>query len=148
MAKPGHAANLWMGCCLLALFLAALLAPAHADWLATRDGRAVETRGAGSAAVASSADEPGPIVLYTTTWCGYCRKTRELLTALGEPFEDKDIEKSAAAREEYEAKGRGYSGVPLIDFDGTVIHGFDEKRLRRLVAERQKEAEAEAPPAE
>lgn len=98
-------------------------------------------------AAAAEADSRGPVVLYTTAWCGYCRKTRTLLTSLGQEFEDKDIEKSAAARREYEAKGNGYTGIPLIDFDGTIIRGYNESKLRRLVAERQKpaaEADAQA----
>ena len=59
-------------------------------------------------------------------------------------YEDKDVEKSDAARREYQAKGNGYSGVPLVDFGGTIIRGYDEAKLRRLVAERQKAAEAGA----
>lgn len=191
---------------LLTLLLLALGSPARADWLVTRDGKSIETKGAwtvsgkvvkftSSAGVLSSlrVDEvdldasrdetarrnapsapppppkpapakkpvlvltdadvghvaPGttsaaasrdPIVLYTTSWCGYCRKARALLTALGEDFEDKDIEKSAAARQEYTEKGDGYAGIPLIDIDGTLLRGFNETKIRRLVAQRQKPA--------
>ncbi len=206
-----HVAAVRPGALLLAMLLLALCSPARADWLVTRDGKAIETKGAWAVSgkvvkftstggvlsslrvdevdldasraetarrnappapappkapptapkkpvlVLTDADvghvAPGttaatssrePIVLYTTSWCGYCRKARALLTALGEDFEDKDIEKSAAARLEYTEKGNGYSGIPLIDIDGTLLRGFNETKIRRLVAERQQPAAAPA----
>ena len=84
-------------------------------------------------------EEQAPIILYTTSWCGYCRKTRALLDQLGEPYIDKDIEKDPQGRAEYQKKGRGYTGVPLIDAGGKILRGYDEKSLRSIVRERQEE---------
>jgi glutaredoxin len=74
------------------------------------------------------------VTLYMTSWCPYCRKARTLLRQLGVPFVEKDIEKNAAAAREYQRKGNGYTGVPLIDIDGTIVRGFSEARIRQLVA--------------
>ncbi|HEY6640759.1 glutaredoxin family protein [Povalibacter sp.] len=69
----------------------------------------------------------GDVVLYATTWCGYCRKTRELLTRQGVPYREFDIEASDEGRARYEALGG--NGVPVLDVRGTVIHGYDERRI-------------------
>ncbi len=76
------------------------------------------------------------VVVYGTTWCSYCTKTKNLLTSNGVSFLDKDIEKDAGAREEMEAKmakaGVPAGGVPVIDFCGQIIKGFNEALLLEL----------------
>lgn len=90
---------------------------------------------AGSSEEATAAAERAPVILYMTSWCGWCRKTRELLTELDAPFEEVDIEADEAGRAEYDEKSGGQSGVPLIDIDGTLVRGYKEDRIRKLVAE-------------
>ena len=75
------------------------------------------------------------ITLYSTSWCGYCRRARKWLTAQGLPFVEKDIESDPDGRAEYQAKANGYSGVPLIDINGTTVRGFDQRRVAALIAE-------------
>lgn len=106
-----------------ALLLTVLLVPAAPT---------VRADGAGSEA---SAAERAEVILYMTDWCGWCRKTRALLQEIGADFEEVDIEKSAEGREEYEKKSGGGSGIPLLDIDGTIVRGYDEARIRKLVAE-------------
>ncbi|MCP3957354.1 MAG: glutaredoxin family protein [bacterium] len=76
------------------------------------------------------------IIMYSTSWCGFCRRARQLLTDLGAEFVEKDIEKSAEARREYGAKVRG-SGVPVFDFDGTIVRGYKPDVIKRQVAKLQ-----------
>lgn len=102
---------------------------------------AVRADDAGSQA---SAAERSDVILYMTDWCGWCRKTRALLNEIGADFEEVDIEKSEAGRKEFEAKSGGQGGIPLIDIDGTIIRGYDEARIRRLVAELEKSGGDEA----
>lgn len=67
---------------------------------------------------AGSAD----VVLYATSWCGYCEKTRKLLRERGVPFVEHDIERSPEGRRQYEAlNGRG---VPLLVVKGKVVRGY------------------------
>jgi len=85
----------------------------------------------------AAAAEPGQapkVILYSTSWCGYCRKTRQLLAELNTPYEEKDIEKSPTAAAEYRMKGRGGHGVPLLDVGGVLIRGYNEGEIRRRVA--------------
>lgn len=66
----------------------------------------------------------GDVVLYATSWCGYCKKTRELFEEQGVAYTEFDIESSEEGRRQYEALDG--QGVPVIDIRGTVIHGYDE----------------------
>ena len=84
-----------------------------------------------------AAEEESKITLYETSWCGYCRKTRRLLNELGAEFVAKDIEKNQEAAREYRAKSGGRGGVPLIDFDGRVVRGYNERAIRQQVREIQ-----------
>jgi len=69
------------------------------------------------------------VVLYSTSWCGYCKKAREYFTRKGIPFVEKDIEKDQAAARELADKamraGVAPQGVPVIDVKGKLIMGFN-----------------------
>ena len=64
----------------------------------------------------------GGVVLYATEWCGYCEKTRELFADHNIQYVEYDIEKSPQAHSEY--KRLGGRGVPVVNANGTVIHGY------------------------
>ncbi len=89
---------------------------------------------------AAATDEDAKITLYMTSWCGYCRKAGKLLESLDADFVAKDIEKDAKAAQEYRAKAGGRGGVPLIDFDGEVVRGYNERAIRQLT-QKLKQAE-------
>jgi glutaredoxin len=91
------------------------------------------------AAATREEDEP-KIILYQTSTCGYCRKARKLLDELGAEYVAKDVEKDEAAQLEYSAKGEGYKGHPLIDFDGEIVKGYNEHYIRKLVKKLQEKA--------
>lgn len=65
----------------------------------------------------------GSVVLYSTTWCGYCTKTRNFLKKNNIPFVEHDIETSADAYREYKALGG--KGVPVVRVSDQVLHGYD-----------------------
>lgn len=155
---------------LVAVLVASMAAsmPAAADWLVTRDGQRIETQGRwqmkGKAVIFTQADgridqlprdyidfeaserasrgETPKIVMYATSWCPYCRRARKLLNSLDVEWIEKDIEKDRIAAREFVAKaGRG-AGVPVIDFDGTLLRGFNQHKIRRLAAEVRKTQKA------
>jgi glutaredoxin len=76
----------------------------------------------------------GEVVMYATSWCGYCAKTRQFLRTRGIPFVERDIEGSAEARREYQAlNGRG---VPLLVIRGTmIVHGYSPKEILRALGQ-------------
>ncbi|MEM9594018.1 MAG: glutaredoxin family protein, partial [Acidobacteriota bacterium] len=101
------------------------------------------------AAAAEDANLPPEIILYSTSWCGFCRKARTLLTELGADFVEKDIEKNPEARREHAAKAGPSAGVPVLDIDGRIIRGYSESAIRQEVEEvlaeqRQQEGDGEA----
>ncbi len=63
------------------------------------------------------------VTIFTTSWCGYCKKAKSLLAQRGVSFTEFDIETSAQGRREYEKiNGRG---VPVTLIGKARIDGFD-----------------------
>lgn len=89
------------------------------------------------AAVAVGGRQHDRIILYATSWCPACRAARAWLREKGLAFAEKDIEKDPAAAAELMHKAReagiSTSGVPVIDVRGTLIQGFDPKRIAALL---------------
>ena len=79
------------------------------------------------------------VIVYSASWCGACRSTVQYLQSEGVSFVEKDIEKEPGARAEMQKKleqiGSRGGGIPVIDFRGTVIQGFDKGTLAKLISE-------------
>ncbi|UYZ85011.1 hypothetical protein MTZ49_05480 [Entomomonas sp. E2T0] len=75
------------------------------------------------------------IHLYSTAWCGYCKKARNILIQSGVRYKEYDIEKDAMAYERH--KKLGGRGVPLIEANGKLIKGYNEQILKELVADKR-----------
>lgn len=77
------------------------------------------------------------VTMYSTAWCGVCKKARRFLTQEGIAFVEKDIEKdkSAAAELRNKAQQAGVSagGVPVFDVGGRILPGFDPQTIKRAV---------------
>jgi glutaredoxin len=87
---------------------------------------------------AAEADPNGSgVTIYMASWCGACRAAASYLRSRNVPFEERDIEKDADANSEMlrkaRAAGKSPSGVPVIDFQGQLILGFDRDALARLI---------------
>jgi glutaredoxin-like YruB-family protein len=72
------------------------------------------------------------VVVYTTSWCGWCRKTLAYLDQNGVDYENRDIEADDAWREELEEK-TGSTSIPVVEIDGEIIRGYDPGRMRKLL---------------
>lgn len=71
------------------------------------------------------------VIMYSTSWCGYCKKARVMLNMQGVKFKEFDIEKSAAANAEM--KSLGGHGVPVFLIQGEVVKGFNQNRVLELI---------------
>ena len=71
-----------------------------------------------------------PVILYATEWCGYCKKTRELLTQNNIPYFEYDIEKSPEGKEQH--KRLGGNGIPMLLINGEVIKGYNPSKILEL----------------
>jgi glutaredoxin 3 len=66
------------------------------------------------------------VEMYTTMWCGYCARARNLLQRKGVDFEDIDVEADTAKRTEMVQRAGGRTTVPQIFIDGVHVGGSDE----------------------
>lgn len=84
-----------------------------------------------------AASSEAAVVVYKAAWCGVCRSAASYLRSRHVEFVEKDIEKDPAASQEMlqkaQAKGLSPRGVPVIDFRGEILLGFDQARLETLI---------------
>jgi glutaredoxin len=71
-----------------------------------------------------------PVIIYSTTWCAFCKTEEEYLDKLGVKHITKDIEADKEAYEELMKKSGGsFTGVPVTDIAGELILGFDRPKI-------------------
>jgi glutaredoxin-like YruB-family protein len=86
---------------------------------------------------ATAADD-NKVIIYSTTWCAFCKTEEQYLTKLGVSYVKKDIEEDKEAYEELMSKsGGGYQGVPVTDIAGDLVLGFDRAKIDTLLKEKQ-----------
>ena len=94
----------------------------------------VEPGGAGGGSVDPNAD----VVIYGASWCGACRQAEAYLRSRNVAFVEKDIERDPGAQQEMvrkaQAQGLNPTGIPVIDFRGRILLGFDRGSIDRLIA--------------
>ena len=71
------------------------------------------------------------VILYSASWCGWCRKEAAYLDAKGVDYELRDID-SSWALEELLAKTGGKT-VPVLDVDGRILTGFSAEGIDKLL---------------
>jgi len=77
------------------------------------------------------ADGQTNVTLYSTTWCGYCKKARRWLRKNNIPFDEYDTEKSVRGRRDY--KKMNGTGVPIIKVGKKSVQGFSKKQITQLL---------------
>lgn len=82
------------------------------------------------------ANQPVAAEMYSTSWCGYCRKAREYFRARGIPLVEYDIEADLdAAERKRQIDTR--PGVPLVVINGQMIHGYAPAMYEQALASRR-----------
>ena len=74
-----------------------------------------------------------PVKIYTTDYCGYCRRAKELLSRKGVPFEEIDVTGDDAMRAKLVDLSGGQMTVPQIWVGETHVGGYSD--LARLDSE-------------
>lgn len=72
------------------------------------------------------------IIIYTTPTCVYCKRAKAFFEKHDVPYEEKDVAADAEARKEMIQKSN-QMGTPIIDFDGTIVIGFNKEELSQLI---------------
>ena len=65
------------------------------------------------------------VVVYSTGWCPYCTRARQLLKNKGVEFEEIDVDARPEARTEMTARS-GRTSVPQIFIGATHVGGCDD----------------------
>jgi len=66
------------------------------------------------------------IEIYTSLFCGYCRRAKALLDHKGVTYEEFDVMMDPALRGEMTRRAIGKTSVPQIFIDGENVGGSDE----------------------
>jgi glutaredoxin len=70
------------------------------------------------------------VTIYTTEWCGVCKRAKAFLEQNGVPFREWDVEKTEYGATKF--KQLGGSGVPVITVGSGKMMGFDADRFMAL----------------
>ena len=71
------------------------------------------------------------IILYSTSWCPYCKKARAYLKKNAIKFKEYDIEKNTVAKRNYELAGG--RGVPFMIKGKSSVAGFSEEKYNKFL---------------
>lgn len=74
-----------------------------------------------------------PVTVYTTPTCHFCHMAKKFFTEHKVPFTEHDVARDLVRRKEMIEKS-GQMGVPVIFVGNELVVGFDEGRLRELLA--------------
>ncbi|MGE5443020.1 MAG: glutaredoxin domain-containing protein [Ignavibacteriales bacterium] len=67
------------------------------------------------------------VVIYTTTYCTYCRAAKTLLDSKGVEYEEIDLTKDPTAKRRV-MEEMGWRTVPIILINKKLIGGYNELR--------------------
>jgi glutaredoxin len=102
------------------------------------------TRGAGEPGEAGGGDQAPtslelaaarrrvPVVMYSTTWCGVCKRARRYFERERISFVEYDVDRNTSARAEY-LRLNPRRSVPTIKIGDEVIVGFSEQSVEHAL---------------
>ncbi len=73
------------------------------------------------------------VIMYRTSWCGYCKQAATYVRSLGAGLVEYDIDRDPERKAEMKRKSGGSTGVPLLDIDGTIIRGYSPSAIKAAV---------------
>jgi len=73
------------------------------------------------------------VTIYSTPTCHFCHAAKDFFSANGVAFTDYNVATDLEKRKEMITKS-GQMGVPVITVGDQYVVGFDEPRLRELLA--------------
>lgn len=82
--------------------------------------------------------QPTQIVLYGVSWCGDCRRARQVFSRMNVPFLEIDIDADKQAEAFVKQVNRGNRSVPTIVFpDGSTLTEPDDFSLSNKLNQRK-----------
>src|SRR5215212_613185 len=74
------------------------------------------------------------VKMYTTTWCGYCVRTKRYLDGKGVAYEEINIEQHPEFAERIEQATGGYRTVPTLEIDGRLMVNPSPRELDEVLS--------------
>jgi mycoredoxin len=75
------------------------------------------------------------VTMYSTTWCGYCRRLKSQMEREGITYAEVDIERNPAAAEYVMSVNGGNQTVPTVVFpDGSALTNPTLAQVKRRLA--------------
>lgn len=71
------------------------------------------------------------VIMYSSSWCGYCKKAKRYFQKQQISFVEYDIEEDLRAKQRFDALGG--RGVPLILVGKQKMSGFDQARFDQMM---------------
>jgi glutaredoxin len=76
------------------------------------------------------------ITIYSTRTCGFCHAAKQYLSGLKVDYEEVKVDEIPnGAQKLYEKSGQ--LGVPVLDFDGEIIIGFNRPHIDLMLREKK-----------
>ena len=72
------------------------------------------------------------VIVYTKNDCPWCLKVEDFLKQNNIEFEERNAQANPAYAQEVVQRSGG-AAVPVTDIDGTIIIGFNPKRLKETL---------------
>lgn len=76
------------------------------------------------------------VTIYSTKTCGFCRAVKQYLEGLKVPYEEIKVDEVPNGGQMLIEKS-GQLGVPVIDFDGQIVVGFNRPQIDLLLREKK-----------
>jgi len=84
-------------------------------------------------AVATADTKPSKsVTVYTTPSCPWCTTVKNYLRQNRVPYHEVDVSRDQRSAEDL-VRRSGQQGVPQTEIDGTIVVGYDKKRLDELL---------------
>ena len=80
--------------------------------------------------------EAGTVTMFSTSWCGYCRRLKSQLDREGIAFTEVDIERDPQSARFVEQVNRGNQTVPTLVFaDGSALTNPSFRQVEERLAQ-------------
>lgn len=74
-------------------------------------------------------------IIYSADWCAFCHAAKDYLKSKGVEYDERNVEEKPEYAIEAVTKS-GQRGIPVLDFDGTIVLGFDRPKIDTLLREK------------
>ena len=75
-----------------------------------------------------------PVTMYTTTWCGYCRRLKRQMEDEGIAFQEVDVDENHQYDDRIIAATGGYRTVPTVEAGGALLVNPTLREVRAALA--------------